>query len=134
MKHRKIPGFPVYRIYKDGRIMNRTTGKFLKSDRHYKLIDKDGKRKSISKRQILWSLWPELIPAPKPKPVKAKQRSRKHRYSKEFLAKIQKAYLSGCSFDTICKKYNIPVGSIGYVIKKIKPYQPKVKKVVIYFD
>lgn len=91
-------------------------------------------RKSISKRQILWSLWPELIPASKPKSIKAKQRIRKHRYSKEFLAKIQKAYLRGCSFDKICKKYDIPVGSIGYVIRKIKPHRPKVRKVVIYFD
>ena len=114
--------------------MNRTTGKFLKNDRHYKLINQEGKRKTISKRQILWSLWPDLRPAPKPKPIKAKQRTRKHHYSKEFLAKIQKDYLSGCSFDKLCKKYDIPIGSIGYVIKKIKPYQPKVKKVIIYFD
>lgn len=48
MKHRRHPNFPSYRFYSDRRIMNKTTNRFIKVKPHMKLIDAEGKRKSIT--------------------------------------------------------------------------------------
>lgn len=52
MKHRRHPNFPSYRFYSDRRIMNKTTNRFIKVKPHMKLIDAEGKRKSITSDKL----------------------------------------------------------------------------------
>lgn len=132
MKHRRHPDFPSYRFYKDGRIMNRTTGKFLKEDVRHKLINKDGHRQTIAKQRILRELFPELRPQPKPKLTK--HLKSKKRYTPTFVKAIKKAYEEGDTWDNICKRFGIPFGSMSYIMRMVgKRPTADVRKVVIYF-
>lgn len=60
MKHRRHPNFPSYRFYSDHRIMNKTTNRFIKVKPHMKLIDAEGKRKSITSDKLFSQLFPNL--------------------------------------------------------------------------
>lgn len=60
MKHRRHPNFPSYRFYSDRRIMNKTTNRFIKVKPHMKLIDAEGKRKSITSDKLFSQLFPNL--------------------------------------------------------------------------
>lgn len=100
MKHRTHKDFPSYRFYSDGRIKNKTTNHFIKVKRHMKLIDAKGK------------------PKPTYTPIKVSDRKRR-KYNPKFIKALQQE-ANYKTWDELCKAYNIPMGSIGYLLKKGK--------------
>lgn len=121
MKHRRHPNFPDYRFYKDGTVINKLTKKKItRKKSHFKLKNKDGIPVSITLDKILKYLFPELNPEPEPiklpKEVHKKKRIRRT-YSPSFKRKIRKELSNGLTWDDIVKKYDIPMGSIGHILK-----------------
>lgn len=121
MKHRTHKDFPSYRFYSDGRIKNKTTNHFIKVKKHMKLIDAKGKRRSITVQKYFAQLFPNLYSwqdgrgQSKPTYVPIKRR----KYNPKFIKAIQKE-ANKKTWDELCKAYNIPMGSIGYILKKGK--------------
>lgn len=97
MKHRRHPNFPSYRFYSDHRIMNKTTNRFIKVKPHMKLIDAE--RKSITSDKLFSQLFPNLY------------------FWEPYKALRTKAIIPK---KRIKRKYNIPMGTIGYLLKKGK--------------
>lgn len=124
MKHRTHKDFPSYRFYSDGRIKNKTTNHFIKVKKHMKLIDAKGKRRSITVQKYFAELFPNLYSwqdgrgQSKPTYVPIKRR-KCIRYSTEFIKAIQKE-ANKKTYDELIREYNIPMGSIGYILKKGK--------------
>ncbi len=123
MKHRTHKDFPSYRFYSDGRIKNKTTNHFIKVKRHMKLIDAKGKRKGITVQKYFAELFPNLYiwedkrGTSKPTYTPIKKVNRK--YNLNFIKAIQKE-VNYKTWDELCREYNIPMGSIGYLLKKGK--------------
>ena len=93
MKHRRHPNFPSYRFYSDHRIMNKTTNRFIKVKPHMKLIDAEGKRKSITSDKLFSQLFPNLYfwepyKALRTKAIIPKKRI-KRKYTKAFINKVK---------------------------------------------
>lgn len=124
MKHRTHKDFPSYRFYSDGRIMNKTTNHFIKVKRPMKLIDAKGKRKGITVQKYFAELFPNLYedlrgkPKPTYTPIKVSDRKRR-KYNPKFIKAIQEK-ANYKTWDELVKEYNIPMGSIGYLLKKGK--------------
>lgn len=126
MKPRTHKDFPSYRFYSDGRIMNKTTNHFIKVKRHMKLIDAKGKRRSITVQKYFAQLFPNLYtwedlrgkPKPTYTPIKVSDRKRR-KYNPKFIKALQQE-ANYKTWDELCKAYNIPMGSIGYLLKKGK--------------
>lgn len=123
MKHRRHPNFPSYRFYSDRRIMNKTTNRFIKVKPHMKLIDAEGKRKSITSDKLFSQLFPNLYSWEPYKALRTKaiipKKRVKRKYTKAFINKV-KEEANYKTWDELCKAYNIPMGSIGYLLKKGK--------------
>lgn len=124
MKHRTHKDFPSYRFYSDGRIMNKTTNQFHKGKETYE-TDK-GKRRSITVQKYFAQLFPNLYtwedlrgkPKPTYTPIKVSDRKRR-KYNPKFIKALQQE-ANYKTWDELCKAYNIPIGSIGYLLKKGK--------------
>lgn len=119
MKHRRHPNFPDYRFYKDGTVINKLTKKKItRKKSHFKLKNKDGIPVSITLDKVLKYLFPELNPEPEPiaKEVHKKKRIRRT-YSPAFKRKIRKELSNGLTWDDVVKKYDIPIGSVGHILK-----------------
>ena len=124
MKHRTHKDFPSYRFYSDGRIKNKTTNHFIKVKKHMKLIDAKGKRRSITVQKYFAELFPNLYSwqdgrgqsKPTYVPIKRRQCTK---YSPEFIKAIQKE-ANKKTYDELIREYNIPMGSIGYLLGKGK--------------
>lgn len=142
MKYRKSPKFPGYKFYIDGRIVNEITGKVIRKKKHMKLC-----HKSINTPKLLakifkipnpnnykllgfkdndpnnWAInnlyWYTNVKEPQTnKAPLTRHRRKKDQYDKMRLKGIKKDVMKGMTYDDILHKYNIPVGSIGYVINK----------------
>lgn len=126
MKHRTHKDFPSYRFYSDGRIMNKTTNHFIKVKRHMKLIDAKGKRRSITVQKYFAQLFPNLYtwedlrgkPKPTYTPIKVSDRKRR-KYNPKFIKALQQE-ANRKTWDELIREYNIPMGSIGYLLGKGK--------------
>lgn len=126
MKHRTHKDFPSYRFYSDGRIKNKTTNPFIKVKRHMKLIDAKGKRKGITVQKYFAELFPNLYiwedkrGTPKPTYIPIRKVNKKRgKYNPKFIKAIQEK-ANYKTWDELVKEYNIPMGSIGYLLKKGK--------------
>lgn len=125
MKHRTHKDFPSYRFYSDGRIKNKTTNRFIKVKRHMKLIDAKGKRCSVNSLKLFAQLFPNLYTWEPYKALRIKaivpkiKRGKKRKYNPKFIKAIQEK-ANYKTWDELCKAYNIPMGSIGYLLKKGK--------------
>ena len=123
MKHRTHKDFPSYRFYSDGRIKNKTTNHFIKVKRHMKLIDAKGKRKGITVQKYFAELFPNLYTwepykALRTKAIVPKKRT-KRKYTQAFINKVRKE-ANRKTWDELIREYNIPMGSIGYLLGKGK--------------
>ena len=89
-----------------------------------KLIDAKDKRKSITVQKYFAELFPNLYTwqdgrgQSKPTYVPIKRRPCTM-YSPEFIRAIQKE-ANKKTYDELIREYNIPMGSIGYILKKGK--------------
>ena len=125
MKHRTHKDFPSYRFYSDGRIKNKTTNHFIKVKRHMKLIDAKGKRCSVNSLKLFAQLFPNLYTWEPYKALRTKaiipkiKRGKKRKYNPKFIKAIQEK-ANYKTWDELVKEYNIPIGSIGYLLKKGK--------------
>lgn len=123
MKHRTHKDFPSYRFYSDGRIKNKTTNHFIKVKRHMKLIDAKGKRKSITSDKLFSQLFPNLYSWEPYKTLRTKaiipKKRIKRKYTKAFINKV-KEEANTKTYDELIREYNIPMGTIGYLLKKGK--------------
>ena len=125
MKHRTHKDFPSYRFYSDGRIKNKTTNRFIKVKRHMKLIDAKGKRCSVNSLKLFAQLFPNLYTWEPYKALRTKaivpkiKRGKKRKYNPKFIKAIQEK-ANYKTWDELVKEYNIPIGSIGYLLKKGK--------------
>lgn len=122
MKHRTHKDFPSYRFYSDNRIMNKTTNHFIKVKRHMKLIDAKGKRRSITVQKYFAQLFPNLYTWEPYKALRTKAiipKGKRRKYNPKFIKAIQNE-ANYKTWDELCKAYNIPIGSIGYLLKKGK--------------
>lgn len=115
MKHRTHKDFPSYRFYSDGRIKNKTTNHFIKV-----------KRKGITVQKYFAELFPNLYTwedkrsTPKPTYIPIRKVNKKRRkYNPKFIKAIQEK-ANYKTWDELVKEYNIPMGSIGYLLKKGK--------------
>lgn len=121
MKHRRHPNFPSYRFYSDRRIMNKTTNRFIKVKPHMKLIDAEGKRKSITSDKLVSQLFPNLYSWEPYKALRTKaiipKKRIKRKYTKAFINKV-KEEANTKTYDELIREYNIPMGTIGYLLKK----------------
>lgn len=105
MKHRRYPNFPFYRFYSDRRIMNKTTNRFIKVKPHMKLFS-----------QLFPNLYSwEPYKALRTKAIIPKKRI-KRKYTKAFIKVKEKANTK--TYDKLIREYNIPMGTIGYLLKK----------------
>lgn len=113
-KHYRSPNYPTYRIYYNGKVIDITTGRSILSPTPL-LLHKDGYLEKVHIKNLIKDIWPNgYIPKPK-----RKDRRKAHmKYSKPFLSKVKKAIRSGLTYDQIGRKFNIPFGSLGYVINK----------------
>lgn len=89
-----------------------------------KLIDAKGKRKSITVQKYFAELFPNLYTwedkrgTPKPTYIPIRKVNKKHRkYNPKFIKAIQEK-ANYKTWDELCKEYNIPIGSISYLLKK----------------
>lgn len=103
--------------------MNKTTNRFIKVKPHMKLIDAEGKRKSITSDKLFSQLFPNLYfwepyKALRTKAIIPKKRI-KRKYTKAFINKV-KEEANTKTYDELIRKYNIPMGTIGYLLKKGK--------------
>lgn len=106
MKHRRHPNFPSYRFYSDRRIMNKTTNRFIKVKPHMKLFS-----------QLFPNLYSwEPYKALRTKAIIPKKRI-KRKYTKAFINKV-KEEANTKTYDELIREYNIPMGTIGYLLKK----------------
>lgn len=103
--------------------MNKTTNRFIKVKPHMKLIDAEGKRKSITSDKLFSQLFPNLYSWEPYKALRTKaiipKKRVKRKYTKAFINKV-KEEANYKTWDELCKAYNIPMGSIGYLLKKGK--------------
>ena len=89
-----------------------------------KLIDAKGKRRSITVQKYFAQLFPNLYAweglrgKPTYTPIKVSDRKRRIIFPKFIKALQQEANYK--TWDELCKAYNIPMGSIGYLLKKGK--------------
>ena len=91
-----------------------------------KLIDAKGKRRSITVQKYFAQLFPNLYawedlrgkPKPTYTPIKVSDRKRR-KYNPKFIKAIQEK-ANYKTWDELVKEYNIPMGSIGYLLKKGK--------------
>lgn len=91
-----------------------------------KLIDAKGKRRSITVQKYFAQLFPNLYtwedlrgkPKPTYTPIKVSDRKRR-KYNPKFIKALQQE-ANYKTWDELCKAYNIPMGSIGYLLKKGK--------------
>ena len=89
-----------------------------------KLIDAKGKRRSITVQKYFAQLfpnlyaWEDLRGKPTHTPIKVSDRKRRIIFPKFIKAPQQEANYK--TWDKLCKAYNIPMGSIGYLLKKGK--------------
>lgn len=91
-----------------------------------KLIDAKGKRKGIIVQKYFAQLFPNLYawedkrgtPKPTYTPIKVSDRKRR-KYNPKFIKALQQE-ANYKTWDELCKAYNIPMGSIGYLLKKGK--------------
>lgn len=89
-----------------------------------KLIDAKGKRRSITVQKYFAQLFPNLYawedlrgkPKPTYTPIKVSDRKRR-KYNPKFIKALQQE-ANYKTWDELCKAYNIPMGSIGYLLKK----------------
>ena len=123
MKHRTHKDFPSYRFYSDGRIMNKTTNHFIKVKPKMKLIDAKGKRRSINSTKLFSQLFPNLYTWEPYKALRTKaiipKRKVKRKYTQAFINMVKKE-ANRKTYDELIRKYNIPMGSIGYLLGKSK--------------
>lgn len=91
-----------------------------------KLIDAKGKRRSITVQKYFAQLFPNLYtwedlrgkPKPTYTPIKVSDRKRR-KYNPKFIKALQQE-ANYKTWDELCKAYNIPMGSIDYLLKKGK--------------
>ena len=91
-----------------------------------KLIDAKGKRKGITVQKYFAELFPNLyawedkrgIPKPTYTPIR-KVNKKRRKYNPKFIKALQQE-ANYKTWDELCKAYNIPIGSIGYLLKKGK--------------
>lgn len=91
-----------------------------------KLIDAKGKRRSITVQKYFAQLFPNLYTwedgrgqsKPTYVPIKVSDRKRR-KYNPKFIKAIQKE-ANKKTYDELIREYNIPMGSIGYILKKGK--------------
>lgn len=91
-----------------------------------KLIDAKGKRRSITVQKYFAQLFPNLYtwedlrgkPKPTYTPIKVSDRKRR-KYNPKFIKALQQE-ANYKTWDELYKAYNIPMGSIGYLLKKGK--------------
>lgn len=91
-----------------------------------KLIDAKGKRRGITVQKYFAELFPNLYawedkrgtPKPTYTPLR-KVNKRRRKYNPKFIKAIQKE-VNYKTWDELCKEYNIPMGSISYLLKKGK--------------
>lgn len=91
-----------------------------------KLIDAKGKRKGITVQKYFAELFPNLYTwedkrgTPKPTYIPIRKVNKKRRkYNPKFIKAIQEK-ANYKTWDELVKEYNIPMGSIGYLLKKGK--------------
>ena len=118
-KHYRNPNYPNYRIYYNGKVVDTTTGKKYTSPTPL-LLHRKGYLEKVHIKDLINDIWPNGY-VPKPKRIDKRKDGRK-RYSKAYLKEIKKAIRSGLTYDQIGKKFNIPFGSLGYVINKAGGY------------
>ena len=104
-----------------------------------KLIDAKGKHRSITVQKYFAQLFPNLYtgedlrgkPKPTYTPIKVSDRKRR-KYNPKFIKALQQE-ANYKTWDELCKAYNIPMGSIGYLLKKGKDNQIiiNIEKVII---
>ena len=89
-----------------------------------KLIDAKGKRKGITVQKYFAELFPNLYTwedkrgTPKPTYIPIRKVNKKRRkYNPKFIKAIQEK-ANYKTWDELVKEYNIPMGSIGYLLKK----------------
>ena len=123
MKHRTHKDFPSYRFYSDGRIKNKTTNHFIKVKKRMKLVDAKGKRRSVTIQKYFAELFPNLYTwepykALCTKAIVPKKRV-KRKYTQAFINRVKKE-ANRKTYDELIREYNIPMGSIGYLLGKGK--------------
>lgn len=90
-----------------------------------KLIDAKGKRCSVNSLKLFAQLFPnpytwEPYKALRTKAIVPKiKRGKKRKYNPKFIKAIQEK-ANYKTWDELVKEYNIPIGSIGYLLKKGK--------------
>lgn len=122
MKHRTHKDFPSYRFYSDNRILNKTTNHFIKVKPKMKLIDAHGKRCSVNSLKLFAQLFPNLYTWEPYKALRTKaivHNRKRRKYNPKFIKAIQNE-ANHKTWDELVKEYNIPIGSIGYLLKKGK--------------
>lgn len=125
MKHRTHKDFTSYRFYSDGRILNKTTNHFIKVKPKMKLINSQGKRSSVNSLKLFAQLFPNLYTWGPYKALRTKaiipkvKRGKKRKYNPKFIKAIQEE-VNYKTWDELCREYNIPMGSISYLLKKGK--------------
>ena len=89
-----------------------------------KLIDAKGKRKGITSQKYFAELFPNLYTwkdlryKPKLTSIEVSKRKRR-KYDSKFIKAIQRE-ANYKTWDELVKEYNIPMGSIGHLLKKGK--------------
>jgi len=101
--------------------MNKTTNRFIKVKPHMKLIDSEGKRKSVTSDKLFSQLFPNLYSWEPYKALRTKaiipNKKPRKKYTKAFINKI-KEEANTKTYDELIREYNIPMGTIGYLLKK----------------
>jgi hypothetical protein len=122
MKHRTHKDFPSYRFYSDNRILNKTTNRFIKVKPKMKLINVQGKRCRVNSIKLFAQLFPNLYTWEPYKALRTKAiipKGKRRKYNPKFIKAIQNE-ANHKTWDELVKAYNIPIGSIGYLLKKGK--------------
>lgn len=83
-----------------------------------KLIDAEGKRKSLTSDKLFSQLFPNLYSWEPYKALRTKaiipKKRIKRKYTKAFINKVKEE----ANMKTYEEEYNIPMGTIGYLLKK----------------
>ena len=87
-----------------------------------KLIDAKGKRCSVNSIKLFAQLFPNLYTWEPYKALRTKAiipKGKRRKYNPKFIKAIQEK-ANYKTWDELVKEYNIPMGSIGYLLKKGK--------------
>lgn len=122
MRSKTHPDFPRYTFFEDGTIVNNQTNHPKKVSRSMKLLNANGLRKTVNSQKLFSELFPDLysyhVKQTKPsyKPI---QKPKRRKYDPRLLRRIKRCFEKEGLTKTM-EKFNIPLGSVGYITDLIK--------------